>query len=109
MVKCPETVENVILHEYAIVHLADSFKNGLAFGGWKVSQHPPISPDLNPRICGMILRLRGKQFSNRENILTEVRYRVAQVSMLHNDDGVYLLFEHWQLNIDSLKDYFSYC
>lgn len=33
----------------------------------------------------------------------------AQVSMIRNDDGVYLLFHNWQQIIDSLEDYFSDC
>jgi hypothetical protein len=34
-------------------------------------------------------------------------HKVALVSMLHNDDGVHLLF--WQQAIDSLEDYFIHC
>jgi hypothetical protein len=72
--------------------------------GWEVLQHPPNFPDLSPWFSDLILKLHGKQYSKRENILTAVWHKVAQVSMLHNDDGVYLLFHHWQQTIDSLQD-----
>jgi len=87
-------VEYVILHDAAIVHLADTVKNCLEGGGWEVLRQPPSSPDISPQFSDLILRLHGKQFSNRENILTAVWHKVAQVSMLLNDDGVYLLFHH---------------
>jgi len=89
MVRCSEMVENVILHDAAIVHLADTVKNFLEVGGGEVLQHPPNSPDLSPPFSDLILRRHGKQFSNRENILTAVWHKVAQVSMLRNDDGMY--------------------
>jgi hypothetical protein len=105
MVRCPEMVENVILHDAAIVHLADTVKNFLEVGGWEVLQHAPYSPDLGSPCSDLILGLHGKQFSNGEHFISSL----AQGSTSCNDDGVYVLFHHWQQTIDSLEDYFYDC
>lgn len=78
MVRCLEMVEYAILHDALGRHCQKlSWR-----WGWEVLQQPPISPDLSPRFSDLILRLHGKQFSKRENILTAVWHKVAQVMMM---------------------------
>lgn len=53
--------------------------------------------------------LHGKQFANREDILTVHRREVACIDALHTADGIQRLPHRWQRCVDALWDYFEGC
>jgi hypothetical protein len=73
----PDLFENgSILHSNATTRSADTVKNARKNWGWKVLHYFPYSPDLSS--CDYVQfpklnhPLHGKQFANREDILTAV-------------------------------------
>jgi len=92
----------IFLYEDATVSSADNFKNVVRVGGSEVLQQPPCSLDISPCDCDMIPKL-NKSLRQRtisietEDILTALRYEVAQIRRTGDVSGVRSLPQHWQL------------
>jgi hypothetical protein len=71
------------------------------------------SPDRRSCDSDLIPRLKqtlhGKQFGNRDYILTAVHREVAQISASSDADGVCHLPRHRQLTTGKLGDYYKGC
>jgi hypothetical protein len=98
---CPEAFDTVtIMHVRAMHHAAETVTNVYRHWVWEVLQDPLYSPDFSPCDCNMIPQLNqplhGKQFANREDILTAVWHKVAQISGSSSADCVCCLSCHWQ-------------
>ncbi|KAJ4450898.1 hypothetical protein ANN_02331 [Periplaneta americana] len=70
-----------------------------------VLEHPPYSPDLSPCYFNLIPQLkkplRGKQFANREDILTAFRREVVHTDVSHTAHGIQRLHHRWQRRVEA--------
>jgi hypothetical protein len=67
-----ELAENAItLHDNTKAHSADTVENVFWYWGWEILEYPSYSPNLNPRNCDLIHKLkqplRGKWFAHIED------------------------------------------
>lgn len=86
------------LHVKATHKTAETLMKVFQHWVWRVLQFPLCSPKFSPCNCDMIPQLnqllQGKQFSNREDILTAVWYKVAQFNGSSSADCVCCLSCH---------------
>ena len=112
--KRPELLNNtLILHDNATGHTAACAQNLLQRWGWEILQHPLYSPDLNPCNFDLIPKLKtplhGKQFANREDILTVFRRGMVHIDASHTAGSIQCLPHHWQRCVEALGEYFEGC
>jgi len=108
--KCPDLFENSSILDYnATTHSLDTVKNAGQHWDWKVLWYFPISPDFSPSDNDLFPELKhplcGKQFANREDILTEVFCNVVQASVSGDANGVCHFLRYWQQTVDNLRYY----
>jgi hypothetical protein len=92
-------------------HSADTYPLVL---GMESSRTPslyfsPQSMSLQPDSQIKVIIVSETRYKNREDILTVVQNKVAQISMLRNADGISCLPHHWQHVTDNLGNYFERC
>jgi hypothetical protein len=88
-------------------------KNAGQCWGWKVLWYFPYSPGFSPSDYDLFPKLKnplhGKQFANREDVLTTVFCNVVHASVSGDADSVRHFLHYWQQTIDNLRYYFQGC
>ena len=112
--KCPDLFEDSSILDYnATTHSVDTVKNAGQRWGWEVLWYFPYSPDFSPSDYDLFPKLKhplhGKQFANREEILTAVFRNVVQASVSGDADGARHFLQYGQQTIDNLRYYFQGC
>ena len=94
--KHPALLNNaIILRDNSTSHTAGWVQKLLQQWGWEILQHPLYSPDLSPSDFDLTPKLKtllhGKQFVNREDILTAFWREVVHMDASHTVDGIQCL------------------
>jgi histone-lysine N-methyltransferase SETMAR len=97
----------ILLQDNATPHRHRDVQNLVQRWGWKVSAHPPYSPDLAP--CDYwFLRvkehLRGKRFESEDNINTAVTASLKRLTKDEYRAAIDCLPRRWEKCVDSAGD-----
>lgn len=99
------------LHDNAKPHTAEKTQKKIKQLGWEVLAHPPYSPDISPSdfhlFKSMEHFLRGKQFTELEEVKAALQEYFASKNESFFKKGIQSLAEKWQLIIEHKGAYFK--
>ena len=106
----PEKKGNFCLqHDNARPHSSLRTTECLAKFGWTVLPHPPYSPDLAPSdyhlFSPLKAALRGRHFSDNDEIVREVKNWTASAGTDFYKQGMHALANRWRKCIETGGDY----
>ena len=100
----------LLLQDNAKPHTAKLTQHKISALGWEALPHPPYSPDIAPSDYHLFRSLehflRGKQFTEVEQVKTAVEEFFASKDQAFYKRGIELLAERWSKVIDANGEYF---